>query len=190
MGKRWSSWSEMEEQYREGALALKTARDRLKDEDFQRTIADREIMGSMIRELEDTARVLKRKVLYEFGSLSEDELALLTDRQRQIAELRQRYSYREIAEKTGLAVNTVFYIYQQAVRKIKQAKRQKKEGIPPGLSPQQEQIYILYLQGKKPAEIARIIGSNHRSVHTQLKRLLQKVDKNIEKMPTGKVCLK
>jgi len=180
----------MEDQYREGTLALKTARDRLKDEDYQRTIADREIMGSMIRDLEDTAKILKRKVLYEFGSLSEDELALLTDRQRQIAELRQRYSYREIAEKTGLAVNTVFSIYQQAVRKIKRARWQKKEGIPPGLSPQQEKIYILYLQGKRPAEIARIIGYDHRSVHTQLKRLLKKVDKNIEKMPTGKVCPK
>ena len=115
MQRKWSSWSEMEEQYREGALALKTTRERLKDEDYYGTIADREIMSSMIRDLEDTARVLKRKVLYEFGSLSEDELALLTDRQRQIAELRQRYSYREIAEMTGLAVNTVFYIYQQAI---------------------------------------------------------------------------
>ncbi|ADL07184.1 sigma factor-like helix-turn-helix DNA-binding protein [Thermosediminibacter oceani] len=168
---RWSSWSEMEDQYREGALALKTARDRLKDEDYQRTIADREIMGSMIRDLEDTARVLKRKVLYEFGSLSEDELALLTDRQRQIAELRQRYSYREIAEKTGLAVNTVFYIYQQAVRKLKQAKRKKKEGIPPGLSPQQKEIYVLYSRGVKPKEIASKLNISREVVYVQLNRI-------------------
>jgi DNA-binding CsgD family transcriptional regulator len=158
----------MEQQYREGALALKTARDRLRDEDFHGTIADREIMGSMIRDLEDTARVLKRKVLYEFGSLSEDELALLTDRQRQIAELRQTYTYREIAEKTGLAVNTVFYIYQQAVRKVKLFRQRKKNGIPTGLSPQQEKIYILYRQGIRPKEIAAILGTSYGNVRYQL----------------------
>ncbi|MDN5332136.1 MAG: hypothetical protein PWP45_1361 [Tepidanaerobacteraceae bacterium] len=175
MQKRWSSWSEMEQQYREGALALKTARERLKDEDYYGTIADREIMGSMIRDLEDTARILKRKVLYEFSSLSEDELALLTDRQRQIAELRQRYSYAEIARMTGLRADEVFHIFQQAVNKIKKIKRQRKENIPIGLSPQQEQIYILFNQGKKPKEIANLIGSSYSNVRKQLSIINKKV---------------
>lgn len=165
----------MEQQYREGALALKTVRDRLRDEDFHGTTADREIMGSMIRDLEDTARILKRKVFYEFGSLSEEELALLTERQQQIAELRQSYSYAEIARMTGLRVDEVFHIFQQAVNKIKKIKRQRKENIPIGLSPQQEQIYILFNQGKKPKEIANLIGSSYSNVRKQLSIINKKV---------------
>lgn len=181
MQRRWSSWSEMEDQYREGALALKTVRDRLKAEDYQGTVADREIMGSMIRDLEDTARVLKRKVFYEFGSLSEDELALLTDRQRQIAELRQRYNYREIAEILGISPKTVFDVYQKAVKNIKKIRHQKKQKIPLGLSPQQEQIYLLYSQGKKPKEIANIIGTSSGNVSKQLsliRKILPKSQEN------------
>ncbi|WP_422445281.1 sigma factor-like helix-turn-helix DNA-binding protein [Thermoanaerobacterium sp. DL9XJH110] len=178
MEKRWASWSEMEEQYREGALALKKVRERMKADDYQGTVADREIMGGMIRDLEDTRRVLKTKVLYEFGSLSENELVLLTDRQREIAELRQRYNYREIAEILGISPKTAFDVFQKAVRNVKKIKRQGEKGLPIGLSPQQEQIYILSRQGKSPKEIAEIIGCDYRSIHTQLKRISKKVDKS------------
>jgi DNA-binding NarL/FixJ family response regulator len=166
----------MEEQYRLGAAELKKVRENLVAD----RIAEKEIIGSAVGSMQETARELKKKVLYEFGSLSKDELELLTDRQRQIAELRQRYTYGEIAEKIGLSPSAVFQIFQQAVRKVRKARRQKKENIPPGLSPQQEKIYIFYQQGKKPAEIARMIGSDHRSVHTQLRRIAQKVDKNVK----------
>jgi DNA-binding NarL/FixJ family response regulator len=166
----------MEEQYRLGAAELKKVRENLVAD----RIAEKEIIGSAVGSMQETARELKKKVLYEFGSLSKDELGLLTDRQRQIAELRQRYTYGEIAEKIGLSPSAVFQIFQQAVRKVRKARRQKKENIPPGLSPQQEKIYIFYQQGKKPAEIARMIGSDHRSVHTQLRRIAQKVDKNVK----------
>jgi DNA-binding NarL/FixJ family response regulator len=166
----------MEEQYRQGAAELKKVRENLAAD----RIAEKEIIGSAVGSMQEMARILAKKVLYEFGSLSEDELGLLTDRQRQIAELRQIYSYAKVAEKTGLSVSTVFHIYQEAVRKVRKARRQKKENIPPGLSPQQEKIYIFYQQGKKPAEIARMIGSDHRSVHTQLRRIAQKVDKNVK----------
>lgn len=174
----WSSWSELEESYKNTVTVLKEAREKLDDSEKFR--ADREILGSIIGDVTEISRIIKQKVLYEFGSLSEDELALLTDRQREVAELRQRYNYYQIAQMTGLRADEVFHIFQQAVAKIKKIKRQRENNIPLGLSPQQEKIYILYKQGKKSKEIAEMIGSDYRSVHTQLKRIIKKVDKTIQ----------
>jgi len=177
MRKRWSSWSEMEDQYRQGAAELKKVRENLAAD----RAAEREIIGSAVGSMQETARILQKKVLYEFGSFSEDELALLTDRQRQIAELRQRYSYTEIAKMTGLRPDEVFHIFRQAITKIKKTKRQKKEKIPVGLSPQQERIYVLFQQGLKPKEIALRLGISGNVVYVQLGRIKNILNKVIQK---------
>lgn len=181
----WQSWSELEESYRNTAIALKEAKARLINEyngDDSGFWSDKENLGSMAADVTEVARILKKKVLYEFSSLSEDELALLTDRQREIAELRQRYNYREIAEILGISPKTVFDVFQKAVRNIKKIKHQGEKGLPVGLSPQQEQIYILYFQGKKPKEIATAIGSTYSNIRYQLsvikKKMLVKPQEN------------
>lgn len=176
---KWSSWSELEESYRLTALALKEARAKLihnYDGNNGSFWSDKENLGSMAADVTEIARILKEKVLYEFSSLSEDELALLTDRQREIAELRQRYNYREIAEILGISPKTVFDVFQKAVRNVKKIKRQGEKGLPVGLSPQQEQIYILFwIKHRTKNEIAEIMQLSCNSVKTQIKRIKAKI---------------
>jgi len=175
----WQSWSELEESYKLTATALKEARARLIDEykgDNGGFWSDKENLGSMAGDVTEIARILKQKVLYEFNSLSSDELALLTDRQREIAELRQRYNYREIAEILGISPKTAFDVFQKAVRNIKKIKRQGEKGLPVGLSPQQEQIYILFwIKHRTKNEIAEIMQLSCNSVKTQIKRIKAKM---------------
>jgi len=114
-------------------------------------------------------------MLHESIFISDDELKFLTDRQREIVKLRRKYNYREIAEITGLDIREAFGIFKQAVSKVKKIKRQKNAGIPIGLSPQQEKIYLLYVQGKKSKEIAEVIGSSDSSVRSQLNKIKKKI---------------
>ena len=172
----WSSWATLEESYRGTVTALKDARTRLTEEytgDTSGFWSDKENLGSMAGDVTEIAKILKEKVLYEFSSLSADELAVLTDRQREIAELRQRYSYTEIAERTGLDPREVFIIFKQAVNKVKKAKQQT-ESIPVGLSPQQEKIYLLYKRGKKSKEIALLLNTSYSNVRYQLSMIKKK----------------
>lgn len=177
----WSSWATLEHEYRESARDLKEVRDRAK-EDKNPRIADIEILGSMLSDTSEIAKILKDKVLYEFNSLSEEELALLTDRQREIAELRQRYTYRQIGEILNISPKTAFDIFRKAVRNVQKAKKQQSQGIPAGLSPQQEKIYILRKEGKKPKEIALMIKTSYSNVRYQLsvikKKMLVKSQEN------------
>ncbi|HHW01676.1 MAG TPA: response regulator transcription factor [Thermoanaerobacterales bacterium] len=174
----WSSWSELEESYKGTVLALEEARARLINEykgENNSFWSDKENLGSMVADVTEVARILKQKVLYEFNSLSAEELAFLTDRQREIAELRQRYNYYEIAQMTGLRPDEAFHIFQQAVAKIKKIKHWQENNIPLGLSPQQEQIYILYRQGKKTKEIAEMLKTSCSNVRYQLTTIKKKL---------------
>ncbi len=176
----WSSWVTLENEYRETGRMLKDARGKL-EVNTTRDAVDKELLGGMMSDVGEMSKILKHKIFYEFNSLSEDELALLTDRQREIAELRQRYSYTEIAKITGLRPDEVFRIFKQAVNKVKKAKRQQAKGIPVGLSPQQEKIYILYKQGKKPKEIALMLNTSYSNVRYQLSMIKKKsVSKTIQ----------
>ena len=50
----------------------------------------------MINDGREISKILKEKVYYEYNSLSNEELLLLTDRQKEIASLRQKYTYRKL----------------------------------------------------------------------------------------------
>jgi DNA-binding CsgD family transcriptional regulator len=170
----WGSWATLEHEYRQTRDELCAAKDRMK-EDPNATIADLETIPGMISEVSETGKVLKDMILYEFNSLSEEELALLTDRQREIATLRQRYSYTEIGKMLGVSPKTVFDVFRKAVRNVKKAKKQQSQNIPAGLSPQQGKIYVLYQQGKKPKEIALILNTSYSNVRYQLSMIKRNV---------------
>ena len=166
----WSSWATLEHEYRETGRMLKDAREKL-EVNTTRDAVDKELLGGMISDVGEMSKILKNKVLYDFNSLSEDELALLTDRQREIAELKQRYSHTEISAMLGISPKTVFDVFKKAVRNVKKAKKQQSRGIPVGLSPQQERIYILRKEGKKPKEIALQLNIKRDVVYVQLNRI-------------------
>lgn len=168
----WSSWATLEEQYRESGEKLKKAKEKIKDRNDTCSLVDKEVIGGMIGEVNETRRIIKRKVMYELNSLSDEELSLLTGKQREIAELRQRYTYTEIAKMLGMSSKTIFTIFKQAVRKVKKAKRQRSEGIPVGLSPQQEKIYILYFKkGMECRQIAEKLGTSYGNVRKQMSKI-------------------
>ncbi|NSW92615.1 MAG: response regulator transcription factor [Firmicutes bacterium] len=171
----WSSWVELCVEYKESCRKVNDYRTDLKGQNYAkgRTVLEKvelELLGSMMSDLEEAVRELRRKTLYEFGALNEDDLEnpILTERQREVARLRQKYSCTEVASMLELEPSTVFRAYKQAIRKIEKYKEKEKEGIPPELSPQQSRIYILYKRGIKPRAIAERIGTSYGNVRKQL----------------------
>jgi DNA-binding NarL/FixJ family response regulator len=172
--REWSSWVELHVEYKESWRKVDEYRAGRRQKDAAcRTALEEtelELLGSMKSDLEETVRELRRKTLYEFGALNEDDLEnpILTERQREVARLRQKYSCTEVASMLELEPSTVFRAYKQAIRKIEKYKEKEKEGIPPELSPQQSRIYILYKRGIKPRAIAERIGTSYGNVRKQL----------------------
>ena len=94
-----------------------------------------------------------------------------------VAELRQNHTYAEIATKLGITSAAVFKTYQQAIKRIKKRRRQKNNAISVGLTAQQENIYLLSRQKKKPAEIAKILNTSAGNVRYQLATIRKNVSK-------------
>jgi DNA-binding CsgD family transcriptional regulator len=177
----WSSWVELHVEYKESCRKVDEYRAgrRQKDAAYRTALEEMELelLGSMKNDLEEAVRELRKRTLYEFGALNEEDLEnpILTERQREVARLRQRHSCTEVAEMLGLSPKTVFAIYKQALRKIEKYREQEKAGIPPGLSPQQARIYKLYKEGKDIINIAKKLGIGSNAVRMQLKRIKEKI---------------
>lgn len=75
----------------------------------------------------------------------------------------------------GISSEAAFKTYKQAIRKIERAMSAKKLDLIPGLSDQQSQIYMHYKEGKKPKEIAELMGISKEVVKVQIKRINQKM---------------
>ncbi|MCD5402017.1 trp operon repressor [candidate division NPL-UPA2 bacterium] len=171
----WSSWLSLEEDYRDACRVVKKKREVLNKQ--AAVDVEKQIMGGMINSLSNTIKMLKEKTIYDFNSLSVAEISVLTDRQKLVAELRQKYTYAEIAAKLNISTATIFETYQQAIKKIKKIRRQKNSDIPVGLTPQQEKIYFLHQQKKKPAEIAKILNTSAGNIRYQLVMIRKNVSK-------------
>ncbi|MBA1336481.1 MAG: hypothetical protein HPY66_2916 [Firmicutes bacterium] len=176
----WSSWVELHVEYKDSCRKVDDYRTGLKGQNDAkgRTVLEEvelELLGSMKSDLTEAVRELKKRTLYEFGALNKDDLenSILTERQREVARLRQNHSCTEVASMLELEPSTVFRAYKQAIRKIEKYKEKEKEGIPPGLSPQQEKVYRLYQQRKTRREIAESLNISINSVKTHL-RLIKK----------------
>jgi len=180
----WSSWSELNKEYSLSIRMAKKVKYCLKNIETSQAIADKELLNNMISEGSEIIQKLKQKTLFEFGSLSEKELSILTDRQKEIATLRQFHTYSDISKITGLPQTTVYDLFQKALKKVRQEKRNQYKSndieLPARLSKQQEQIYILHRKGKKPIEIAEIIGTSPGNVRKQLVTIKQKRYQNPE----------
>ncbi|MBS3950290.1 MAG: hypothetical protein KGZ53_06480 [Peptococcaceae bacterium] len=163
---RGLSWSEMIGQYKDDAAALQEARKKTED------TVDRVLLSSMSSSTAMVLKELNKKMRYDFETLSENELCLLTGRQKEIATLRQTHSCKEIAEALTLTTPAVYNIYKQAVRKIWKIRAQQQQNLPIGLSPQQQQIYRLCCSELRTAdEAAAILEIRPQAVREQLKRI-------------------
>ncbi len=156
-------------QYKDDAAALQLARKKAED------TADWELLGSMSASTRTVLKELHKKMRFDWETLSESELQLLSGRQREVATLRQKYSYKDIAKALTLTLPAVYNIYRQAVQKIWKIREQRQQNTPIGLSPQQQKLYRLcYSELRTADEAAAILGTSIQVVHKQLRRIREK----------------
>ncbi len=138
--------------------------------------AKSENINEIINDLNEVLKKLKNGFIY--GSITKEDLReiKLTARQEQIAMLRQKYTCTEVANILGVPPSTIFITYNAVLNKILRHKEKIEKNIPPVLSKQQTDIYLLYAQGKKNAQIAEHLNISADTVKTQLKRIRKKMN--------------
>lgn len=137
-----------------------------------------EIAYGIRRDMTQMVRKTKQLSIYEYAALSQSDIvgANLTKRQREVALLRKCYSFEDIAKKLGISPKTAFATYKQAINKIEKCKKMTSLKMPIELSPQQIDIYTLYfIEGNKPAAIAKRLNISPVTIKEQLKRIKSKI---------------
>ena len=175
----WSSWSEMVAQYRADNAALVSAKESVakkikttpkkQREDIAQLEVDRELLASMIGSTRYALDAIEKMLIYDLGTFSPVELGLLSGQERQIAELKQMHSNREIAEILGISAQHVQTVHRRCVNKLKRIHSLNNRNIPLGLTKQQERIYILHFKEKRNvALIAKKLKISVGMVHKQI----------------------
>lgn len=155
-----TSWADLHAEYKEGYRSLEELKRRRTGTSSLVDTVDCELAGSMMGEMAATIRELKNRSLYEYNSISMEDINNsaygLTERQKEIATLRQNKDYNEVAKILNLSPSAVYIQFNRILEKILNRKEQvRRIGKPIGLSEQQEDVYIRYfLRGMKPKEIA------------------------------------
>lgn len=137
------------------------------------------LVGGIEKDLRDTSKELVRRLLYELGVLSEESFSslVLTERQKAVAILRQKHNNADVARLLSLPPAAVFEAYAAVIEKALKYHELRKESLLNTLSPQQIDIYRLYLKKVTRAEIARSLNISSDVVKTQLKRIRLKLKK-------------
>lgn len=176
-----TSWVDLTTEYKESYRSLEELKQRRKGTGSMEDMVDCELAGSMMGELAATIKELKSRSLYEFNSISVEDICNpaygLTERQREILQLRQlnNYGYQEISYKLGIVISTVFECYAAAINKILKCKNMEQQVDVVHLSKQQYEIYVrFFIQGMKPKQIAADMGISIDTVKMGLHRIKQK----------------
>lgn len=181
MYKDGAAWADLTVDYKNSLNMIKVIRSRRKNSDNLVDIVDYEIAGNMESELTHAVRELKKKTLYEYNTITEEDILNplygLTERQKEIALLRQKYPLKKISQMLGIEQCTVYIIYEQAVDKVLRGKSKMKEGLVIGLSEQQNMILKLMNKGYKNKEIALELGISTNSVKVQKNRIQKRLTK-------------
>ncbi|MTI68078.1 MAG: hypothetical protein FH753_15965 [Firmicutes bacterium] len=131
--------------------------------------------SSLRNNIKDMEKELKKRVYHEFNSLDVEDIEKcgLTEHQKQIALLKQKYSNREIAKKLDIAQSNVSITFKRAVRKIIKYYKNKELS---NLSPQERKVYKLHCEGKSRKEIANILETTPGSVKSRMHRIRKKLN--------------
>ncbi|WP_202707651.1 sigma factor-like helix-turn-helix DNA-binding protein [Sporosalibacterium faouarense] len=179
---KWNSWAKNHKEYKKSLGKLSNFIEVEKNEPKNNSRdVNLEIARSMKSGLKEAEKAVKNKAIYEFNSLDEEEIKdlNLTDRQREIAILRQSLSYEEIADKLKMKRGAVYDIYTQVLKKFDKYKNDKEVYL---LSNQQKEIYKLCNQGKTKKEIANSLNTTPSAIKTQLNRIKRKLMKEGNKI--------
>ncbi len=173
----WLSWTSLKNEYKKSSEKIEKYITKEKNsKDVNK--AHIEIAGSIKSDLNSMISELEKRCLYEYNTMSLEDIRNcgLTDKQNQIAILRQKKSIKEIALMLDIEPCTAYIIYKEALRKIEKYLNLKE--IDKGLnllSDQQRRIFILKRQGKRDKEIISELGITIDSLKTQKRRIKNKL---------------
>lgn len=158
---KWHSWSEMASQYKTDEVALISAKEsaemakkasaKKSNVDKNKEIVACELLASMISSTKYAAKEVEKKLIYDLGTFSESELESLTGQERQIASFKRGHTNRQIAEMLNISASHVQTVHRRVINKLKRIHSLNNRGIPPGLSRQQERIFVLHFKEKRNA---------------------------------------
>lgn len=174
---QWSSWTKLKNEYIKSTRKIKKyiAKEKNKSNICK---ANLEIAGSIISDLDFMIKDLEKKCLYEYNTMSQEDInnCNLTERQKQIAMLRQKNSISNISIMLNLEPSTVYLTYKEALRKIdRYLKLEKEEKQLNILSEQQKKIFLMKRQGMADKEIITNLGITINSLKTQKRRIREKL---------------
>lgn len=114
----WTSWTSLKNEYRNSYRKI----DRFSSQEINKKSsckASLEVASNMKSELREIIKELEKKCLYEWNTLSKNETmnTRLSERQREIAELRQHYTIDQISKMLNIEAKTVFNTYYDALKK-------------------------------------------------------------------------
>ncbi|SHK61269.1 helix-turn-helix transcriptional regulator [Paramaledivibacter caminithermalis] len=178
--KEFGTWMDMKISCKESKRSLNKSIEKLesKNEKTIYDIVDLDIEREMRRDVAEAQKIIEQKLLYEFNTLSEEDIrnARLTEKEVLVARLRQSKTIREIAGELGCFVNNIFEIYKSALKKIERYRRLKDtEKILSNLSPQQRTIYKLLKQNKSNNEIAKELCTTSANIRKQKSIINKKI---------------
>lgn len=186
MYKDGAAWADLTVDYKDSLNMIKEVKSRRKNSDNHADAVDCEIAGSMESDLTQTVRELKKKTFYEYNAITEEDILNplygLTERQREIALLRQKHSCSEVAKLLKLEQCTVFITYEKVVNKLINFKTREKNGENILLTDREEEVYELYINGLKPKAISKELGIGVNSVKYYLKMIKEKTGGKIIKV--------
>lgn len=172
------TWADMTLEYKNSLRQIKEVKNRRKGTGRYQDMVDCEIASSMQNHLAATTKEIKNRVLQEYKAITLEDIYNpaygLTERQRQIAELRQTLSCKEIAILLNVEQSTIYLIYESAIKKILRRKENEKKEWHYTLSPQQKEILELMNKNLKNKEIAIALGISEGTVKIQKNRINKK----------------
>lgn len=172
------TWIDMGVEYKDSLRKIKEVKGRRKGTGVYQDMVDCEIAGSMENQLNEAVREMRSRALQEYNSITlkdiHNPIYGLTERQRQIAELRQTLSCKKIAILLNVEQCTVYLIYESVIKKILKRKENEKKEWYNTLSPQQKEILKLMNKNLKNREIAIALGISEGTVKIQKNRINKK----------------
>lgn len=181
MYKDSASWIDIHTEYKESNKKINELKKRRTGTGLLADEVDCQNAGSMIGELSSTIKELKNRSLYEYRTMSADDIDnpiyRLTPRQREILKLRQKYSFKVVSDILHIDQSTAYNIFKSAIRKVEKTKLKERTGEVVELSSQQNEVLELINMGLKNKEIALRLSISENTVKVQKNRLKKRLTK-------------
>lgn len=177
VNREWLTWTSLKNEYKKSSEKIQKYIDKEKNM-TNKCKAQIEIAGSIKSDLNSMISELEKRCLYEYNTMSLEDIKNcgLTDKQKQIAVLRQKKSIKEISIILDIEPCTVYLSYKEALKKIEKYLSLKEVDKEFNLlSDQQRRILMLKRHGKKDKEITSELGITINSLKTQKRRIKSKL---------------